>query len=122
MDKLVSFETAILAKEKGFDEVCLNNYALDGNSYDRKPIGLYAPTQSLLQTWLREIHGIHVVVFPFSFSGLQDEDISMRWNYRVYKLPIYSGSVTSIVDTCHFTTYNEALEAGLFEGLKLIII
>ena len=60
---LISFETAILAKEKGFNEVCLDNYGLDGNLYVKQPIELSpnnsmwnhvisAPTQSELQKWL----------------------------------------------------------------------
>jgi hypothetical protein len=114
MDK-IKLDTAILAKEKGFGIDYKDDLSMYKLAHDQ-----LAPTQTELQDWLREIHGIHVVVFPFSFSGLQDEDISMRWNYRTYKLPIYSGSITSIVDTCHFTTYNEALEAVLFKALNLL--
>lgn len=115
MDKLISFETAILAKEKGFNEVCLNNYALDGNSYDRKPVGLSAPTQSLLQDWLREKHNIYIVILP---------TINMCWAFKIInigneniELPPYDG-----VDAYDYSVYEEALEAGLFEGLKLIKI
>lgn len=75
-DQLISFETAKLAKEKGFD---LNTYSncwvktLDGDvihnserrnisEHDRCTQHLMQPTQSLLQKWLLEKHNLFVSV------------------------------------------------------------
>lgn len=44
-DKLITFETAKLAKEKGFDTPFI-----------------FAPSQSYLQQWLREKHNIEIAV------------------------------------------------------------
>lgn len=71
----VSFETAKLLKEKGFDELCNKKY--DG--YKRivpagKMIELWqnselddecsAPTQQMAMRWLREVHNIHILLEP----------------------------------------------------------
>lgn len=88
-EQLITFETAVLAKEKGFDVECLNFYTkprskmfgIDehGRSYFmyNKPKSLYtigsaaalniesvyfAPTQSLLQKFIRETRGVHIEI------------------------------------------------------------
>lgn len=78
------------------------------------------PTQSLLQRWLREKHNIHV-------------ELDFRANGGVYMINIYIVSVQTIHSKhCKGSTlykygsykdhlnYEEALEKGLLEGLKLI--
>tara|TARA_R110002020_G_scaffold302258_2_gene517657 strand:+ start:160 stop:543 length:384 start_codon:yes stop_codon:yes gene_type:complete len=71
-DELIKFETAKLAKEKGFNIPCKKSYWVnpDGEfwltSYNYNEFRylsrpwLLAPTQTLLQRWLREVHKIHV--------------------------------------------------------------
>ena len=76
-DTLINFETAKLAKEKGFDEKVYREYDKSGylrctsksadvvlGPYDEllKSTEYPAPTQSLLQQWLREKHQIIVDV------------------------------------------------------------
>jgi hypothetical protein len=67
----VSFETAKLLKEKGFNEKCLMAY-IDGydsdfpSVYELENIGndvVDAPTQQMAMRWLREIHNIKVNIF-----------------------------------------------------------
>ena len=80
-DTLISFETAKLAKEKGFDW-SVSWYATHKRKAPTNPDSFYpelstfknwnnnedlnfydrysTPTQSLLQKWLREIYGIHI--------------------------------------------------------------
>tara|TARA_R110000764_G_C10959916_1_gene378100 strand:+ start:745 stop:1164 length:420 start_codon:yes stop_codon:yes gene_type:complete len=134
-EQLITFETAKLAKEKGFDIYCEWSYwegslthgvpgyplALENDKhsdYDRYlsfPRHL-APTQSLLQKWLREVHNIQLCLQPIyggnkvdgkqigwlCYTPFQDEDFN--------KLPSISLSQY---------TYEEALEKGLQEALKL---
>ena len=69
-DKRILFKTAKLAKEKGFDESC--SFVFENGV--EKFLGLIqrknttyeniftAPTQSLLQTWLRKTHNINIWV------------------------------------------------------------
>ncbi|HHX70959.1 MAG TPA: hypothetical protein GX708_23280 [Gallicola sp.] len=70
-EQLISFETAKLAKEKGFDEVCSylyeNSkdivYTTHKNSELNKHFDWYsAPTQSLLQKFIREKRGVHIEI------------------------------------------------------------
>ena len=113
-DKLVSLETAKLAKKKEFNEICQYYYEILD-----KPITLQkmscsnaegykqptAPTQSLLQKWLREKHNIHLIAYKnINIDGYD-------WCY------ITTDGITNINS---YKTYEEALEAGLQEALKLI--
>ena len=71
----VSFETANLLKEKGFDEPCHAYYEDDGTfreSYSPYAIrnitnpcffGNAAPTFQMVMKWLREVHNLSVEVY-----------------------------------------------------------
>ena len=127
-DQLISFETAKLAKEKEFLEPTINLYDIsnrgiwqdeqlfmgDKSSYDEK-IDLFAPTQSLLQRWLREKHGIHIYIKTTpSFDEIQGNKwkSSIKYSFKSFKWT-----------TGHYylgNTYEEVLEQGLQEALKLI--
>jgi hypothetical protein len=106
-EQLITFETAKLAKEKGFMVV----HKL--------------PTQSLLQKWLREKHNLNIKVDDFLNSDLDvvwdfeivriGTDLDERGNYIA--LVPYSMDANTDRD---FKTYEEALEKGLQEALKLI--
>ena len=65
----VSFETAKLLKEKGFDEYCPKSYFKmnktlkeSGFSEWEKVNELKAPTQSFAMKWLREVHKIFIEI------------------------------------------------------------
>lgn len=95
-DQLISIETAKLANSKGFPcYIKVNDF----------------PTQSLLQKWLREKHGINVEVF------LSYEFPYNTYFYRVMKIGKY---FTLSHTDFESNIYEEALEAGLQEALKLI--
>jgi len=134
-EELVSFETAKLAKEKGFDlEFC--NVGWHGDFGDLKGdnypfLGTYSfyksiycnnkdehqiqrPTQSLLQKWLREVHKISV-----ESTSCWWDDGKKEFEYNVYKKDLGGDSPCSL---SVFKTYEEALEVGLQEALKLIEI
>jgi len=134
-DQLISFDTAKLAKEKGFNIVCYDN----GNerSYDEDGEVVYgsvkswddskcpAPTQSLLQTWLREKKSTAI-------SITTGANIDPEGNHTY----TYQGGVMIMKDKYYehgdiknkqsddfqafFKTYEEALEAGLKHALTLI--
>lgn len=120
-EELISFETAKLAKEKGFQvdrDNCKSEYYLPDctlinpinqgvESVKLYPSEYEAPTQSLLQRWLREIHRVNVFCAPNKF----DSDI---W----YWFLGYNG----LIKSDKTQTYEQALEKGLQEGLKLIKI
>jgi len=135
-ETLISFEIAKLAKEKKFNENTDFYYRKNGKLdhaqyYDITPNNLTinenwmsgddenlskictAPTQSLLQRWLREKHHIHIRIDDSDTKG--DEN-SMR--YYPVVLPI--GKESIYLGDVWKDTYEEALEVGLEEALKLI--
>jgi hypothetical protein len=129
-DQLISFDTAKLAKEKRFpqrdgDELYyfskskhINTPTIKWNHMDW--IDLYiAPTQSLLQKWLREEHNCIVEI---SFNKKENENF-LRYSMTVdYYKKDWSGIENDDYDDYDngFDTYEEALEAGLLSALKLI--
>mgnify|MGYP003542497344 CR=1 FL=1 len=152
-EQLISFETAKLAKEKGFNILQHSYYFEDGefkenslkgtNGYygeeyefnlsefnenwndkwltkktgDRcfgcsKQKGYLetfsAPTQSLLQKWIREVHKIHIDI---------TYDIDEEYGSD-YIIIVKTKKEMIILD--NQWTYEEALEKGLYQALKLI--
>ena len=131
-DQLISFETAKLAKEKGLNlnfptavyieegdlwiSQNLLNERITGKPFPK--ILFTAPTQSLLQKWLREEHKIHIVVIPFARDS---SNIKSKSDYYVYvnKKQFY-GFINITANDKPYKTHEEALEQGLIEALKLI--
>ena len=137
-EKTISFETAKLAKEKGFSlkvfYFYLNtNILQDANTYERPfyngnpDIEFYfrnwneesknrcsAPTQSLLQKWLREEHEIHIIL---EISNVYTDDNNL-YGYKLYKITNDGFKCINIKELNK--TYEETLEKGLYEALKLI--
>ena len=123
-DTRITFETAKLAKKKGFPQepnrqkVPYYNYKGEFNGdvtdflrkYLRKEDtsdveSVSAPTQSLLAKFLREEHNIHLIAYKnINIDGYD-------WCF------ITTDGITNINS---YKTYEEALEAGLQEALKLI--
>lgn len=122
-DEIVSFEVAKLAKEKGFDEACEYGFIIyrDGSYVDHQDWGkrgnrnshhdstcAAAPTQSLLQRWLREKYDIQ---------------IEIQWDSVTYGYKVWHPDETNWTErtfTYMMHTYEQALEQALIKGLKLI--
>lgn len=140
-EELITFETAKLAKEKGFnlkthdyfskdkyrrefnhnvgfdDDYWGDNYVYDWNTNGEpfKPFNkecYSAPTQSLLQKWLREVHGI-IVEITWQMCSTDYEYAIIDMNNP----PKYEDDVERIIG---FKAYEETLEEGLYKALKLI--
>lgn len=83
-----------------------------------------APTQSLLQKWLREVHNIDVVLSPERYSnGINYLVQAQKWDLtadpEVNPNFVVKGSFW-YNDNHEYPTYEKALEKGLQEALKLI--
>jgi hypothetical protein len=145
-EQVVTFETAKLAKEKDFSKPItklwgnhyynykgeLNGGCLEqikefilskkeNREVDAKYNNIEAPTQSLLQKWLREIHEIIVEIKV----GFDIEDGEIVYYYTPFikrKESIdfvkHSGLLTSMFESKD--NYEDALEMGLQEALKRI--
>lgn len=118
-ERLINFETAKLAQEKGF-VLGIGWHGQDDKFYYEGQItnnfrggNHCAPTQSLLQRWLREVHNIHIEVF------LSDNLPYTGFYYRIMTIGKYF--VTSHDDVLS-DKFEDALEKGLFEALKLITL
>ena len=108
-EKLISLETAILAKEVGcnltrcecggFPEcICEEN--------DKLRI-----TQSLLQKWLREIYSIDVYVAP---------RINSVTGIREYWATLFTIDCSMTISTDTHKSFEEVLEEGLYRALLQI--
>ena len=130
-DTKITFETAKLAKEKGFPQepnklkIPYYNYKGefkgDVSDWLRKYLkkedtsdveSVSAPTQSLLAKWLREKHGVDISIL---ILGISDYQVYVH-KKRELK---YNGIVNFVFDNKD-NIYEEALEIGLQEALKLI--
>jgi hypothetical protein len=99
-EQLITFETAKLASEKGYSPILLGEVF-------RKSL----PTQSLLQKWLREVHKIDVFCDCIG-SGL--------YYSVIYDNNVKEDETDKVFEQENTTSYEDALEIGLQEGLKLI--
>jgi hypothetical protein len=114
-EQLINFETAKLAKEKGFNISGINIYEnkellcdVEFKNWNNGTLCLLAPTQSLLQKWLREVHNIIVLIHQY--------DDNKKYSYLIDEEFIYEFGTQNP----NYNTYEEALEMGLFRSLKLI--
>ena len=124
-EQLITFETAKLAKEKGFEnktphklrrdyynhlgeingDVTLYIKAYVNKKSTRNLETIDAPTQSLLQKWLREEHQLYVLI-----NYVNKEQFN--WEINMLQHGEYGIGFRG--------SYEEALERGLVAALKLI--
>lgn len=94
-ESIITFKTAKLAKEKGFEE------------------NIATPTQALLQKWLREKHDIFVVVSPHIYNSSVVLMLTVNQVISAEEFPHNYARV-------HTGTYEEAFEEGLQVALKFL--
>ena len=118
-EQLISFKTAKLAKDKGFNIHCRTAFSEDGGTWENEDFpynsfndNIFAPTQSLLQKWLRDEYGAYVEINCYTDS----EHVSDK----TFKISLILIKQQSNIESYAMGTYEEVLEAGLFEALKLI--
>lgn len=142
--ELITLGTAKLAKEKDFNEYCKTGYVsrhfieyrdiylpkiedfnLIHNTDNLTFIPLhepwyYAPTQDLLQRWLRETHNILVEVNfrNFAVKGTEGYFYMCGTKNEFWTMNNYFGETVFK----GFNSYEEAMEVGLQQGLKLVKI
>ena len=130
----VSFETAKLLKEKGFDWECNFEYAVpvveQGYVLQMffKPIknselidGAYtAPTLQMAMKWLREVHKLYVEVVPNPFN-FEHQDIQDGWGCEVTHLSDLSYDGDYEFFQKKYSTYEEACEAAIKYCLESLI-
>ncbi len=123
-DQLISFETAKLAKEKGFSLWCHHRYSYRENKLGNlemspfvkgmvkpDPNQIFAPTQSLLQKWIREIHKLDIEIECYWKDEKEVDTLYVPW---------VKCNATEDEEAEFFNIYEEALESALKEALNLI--
>lgn len=130
----VSFETAKMLKEKGFDVPCRSNYRscyqcykvpfyhntpknFNGKEYEGLNSEWFsAPTLQMAMKWLREVHNIHISVYPFNRELPITEDTSYTCDVATEKISPMRGHLRGI-----WKTYEEAVEAAIKYALENLI-
>lgn len=118
-EELVTLETAKLLKEKGFNEYCKDIINHKGimmetifrTSKDLPKLFYSCPTQSVAQKWLRETKNLHIEI-SYMYENY--------WTYDILTIPRHDLIGLEDRASVRYNTYEEALEAGLQEALKLI--
>ena len=133
-EKLIQLNTAKLAKQKGFNLLVYDWYCTertevrkyksiekkDFNSdtyYTGRPklTSFSAPTQSLLQTWLRTKY----IIIIETYALIGDDNIDGYYSV-VYKFASKTGALFVELEKLKYDSWEESLEAGLLAGLNLI--
>ena len=117
-EQFVSFETAKMLKEAGFNEHCHDIYD-NVNGFRWFKIGestpkgwVPCPTQALAAKWLRDVHHYTVCVW---FA--KDHE---KWFYAHGNLDNMMFDEEYSISDFIYDSYEQALEAGLQEAIKLI--
>ena len=116
-ENYVSFETAKLLKEKGFECATLHYYYdKDGDllfsawRVDASKNEFGAPTLQMVMKWLREVHKIHIsVMIGFDVDNPQ----YYFFNPSVSRFSNKSGEYETPFGEKEFNTYEEAAEAAI---------
>ena len=123
-EQFVSFDTAKLLKEAGFEANLKTRYVEEEkdewafwasgtkrSDYNYFDDTIACPTQALAARWLREVHSIMVI--PFF-----DDDME-QWYYVIDGVTKESG-IECVQSASDYDSYEEAIEAGLKHSLELI--
>ena len=112
----VSFETAKLLKEKGFDEPTTKSYYTEGFENPMKfshdlfpcirPDEFLCPTHQMAMKWLREVHNINL-------------NISWSPSFKDYFVEIFKP--TLLYSTATYRSYEEACETAIKYCLENLI-
>lgn len=110
-EELVTLETAKMLKEKGFQQ---RKYLINVSTLHHCYKYLSVPPQSVAQKWLRETKNLHIEIYRNACG----------YGYAIVKANngtwMEDDDAKGPNDGGNWDTYEEALEAGIFEALKLI--
>ena len=122
----VSFETAKLLKEKGFDEICFTWYTGKGkfkqgkNTYDDYHMNHFqdmdvakcsAPTLQMAMKWLREVQGLNIEIITY-----WTKDKNMVYGNRI----VHNNAVLKEIDTA-YNSYEQACNEAIKYCLETLI-
>lgn len=123
-EEICTYEVCKLAREKGFNEyeACNHIYEDDEQWYTlttytnakgidwSKDKFTVAPTQSLLQRWLREEKFIDIAIYPIFINEV-----------RVYPCYVYATNLNKPKKLNYYNTYEQILEEALKYALENLV-
>ena len=125
IEELVTLETAKMLKDKGFNWKC--EHLIDRNKVitkydipqsmivcmeiDGELVEFLCPALYVAQKWLRQEKTLHIEI-SYMYGNY--------WIYDILTIPEHDLVGLSDRPIIHYGTYEEALEAGIQEALKLI--
>lgn len=121
----VSFETAKLLKEKGFNEPIrcwydnFQDFHEEGmrmSNADCLPPTIMCPTQQMAMAWLREVHNIGI--FPSTYTHISDRKTIHSYGTAIINLKTYELMTDSYLSS---DTYEESVESALKYCLENLI-
>ena len=120
----VSFETAKLLKEKGFDKCTLLSYDKNGNNKDAlRPFlesegDVRKPTLQMAMKWLREVHHYYIQVMLDSWAcgGHMGYYVVIQKTDSDFEIMLQD-----FVDEVFYQTYEQACEAAIKYCLENLI-
>lgn len=118
----ISFETAKLLKEKGFDGACTKTYIQGSGapiilSVDVGTVlcdnEVYAPTQQMAMRWLREVHNLFVLINTQHHYVAGNKDKTFFDWYYLVEFVTDEHKILKESGFFNFKSYEEAVEAGI---------
>lgn len=110
-DEFVTLETAEMLRDKSFPQT---DFKINISTLHQCYLYLSIPTQSIAQKWLREAKNIHICIY----------NCACGYGYEISKADngthIASSTYKGTNDGGKWDAYEEVLEAGIQEALKLI--
>lgn len=131
IEDYVSFETAKLLKERGFNEECLGTYNTSNKELSissdfpykndiNDDIFIAAPTHQRVMKWLREVHKIFITIYSVSFP-IREQHVytelhePVHYHFTIEKWSEY-GLKQPLTDCGEFARHNyydEAVECAI---------
>lgn len=124
-ENYVSFETAKLLKEKGFDVPCMGRYSVRSKEFHLDCTrlcnngGLFecsAPTLQMAMKWLREVHNIGI--FPSTYTHIVDRKTIHSYGTAIINLKTYELMTDNYLSN---DTYEDAVETAIKYCLENLI-
>lgn len=119
----VSFKTAKLLKDKGFDEATFHDYDEKGTRWFEEVLvnhnsqgGIACPTLQMAMKWLREVHNYSISICLDSYVEPYDNEY-----YILIRRKKDRFEEISPCEQVYFKTYEEAAEAAIKYCLEELI-